>query len=399
MIVATSSTTSPISNTSFVGRKIATMAHIHAVHNICIGGWQRGERTVILQYNIQELFGELLLQYFKRNLSEQVGGPVVFTFFNAGPRVHTAVTMPEINLAQTLSAPNTTAEVPRVEASGGTVAKRAPRPMNCWIIFRDAMHKKLKSENPSLTVQQISTRCSEIWHAFSPDEKKVWQTAAKNAKEEHSRQHPDYKYSPRKPGEKKKRQSRKAKQCKYAAASTVNTEFFDVQMTPDSSMMQSQMPLPELRRNYSIPATTHHGDMAHSFVNETVDFNATVDFNGADDFNGSVDFNCSGNFNEPAEFNSNIPKEPFAINEFHDAEALRHALLSYEFGGEVEAEAEAFHQLDVAEDVTDTFLQFDELEEGDKITSQLDTFDNDFLTFRDGADGNATMSLFTSDLL
>lgn len=33
--------------------------------------------------------------------------------------------------------------------------KKPPRPMNCWMLFRDDRHKKLKAENPDLTVQQI----------------------------------------------------------------------------------------------------------------------------------------------------------------------------------------------------------------------------------------------------
>jgi hypothetical protein len=33
--------------------------------------------------------------------------------------------------------------------------KKAPRPMNCWIIFRDSMHKQLKGEHPDLSVQEI----------------------------------------------------------------------------------------------------------------------------------------------------------------------------------------------------------------------------------------------------
>jgi hypothetical protein len=32
---------------------------------------------------------------------------------------------------------------------------KAPRPMNCWIIFRDVMHKQLKFDNPELSVQEI----------------------------------------------------------------------------------------------------------------------------------------------------------------------------------------------------------------------------------------------------
>ncbi|KAF2271215.1 hypothetical protein CC78DRAFT_485010, partial [Lojkania enalia] len=80
-----------------------------------------------------------------------------------------------------------------------------PRPMNCWMLYRDSMHKKLKAVNPDLTVQEI---CN--WKQLPAAKKDEWRAEAKMAKEEHERLYPDYKYCPRKPGQKKKRQSRKA---------------------------------------------------------------------------------------------------------------------------------------------------------------------------------------------
>jgi hypothetical protein len=47
------------------------------------------------------------------------------------------------------------------------------------------------------------------------------------------RQHPNYKYNPRKPGEKKKRQSRKVKQ---ATAAAVGPGIFDFASVPDMTM-------------------------------------------------------------------------------------------------------------------------------------------------------------------
>jgi hypothetical protein len=69
----------------------------------------------------------------------------------------------------------------------------------------------------------IAKECSKIWRNLTPKQKKHWQDAAQVAKEEHKRMHPDYKYSPRKPGEKKKRQSRKAKQAAAVATTAAGT--------------------------------------------------------------------------------------------------------------------------------------------------------------------------------
>jgi hypothetical protein len=45
-----------------------------------------------------------------------------------------------------------------VTGAGGMQAesqRRPPRPMNCWMLFRDEKHRQLKTENPGLSVQQI----------------------------------------------------------------------------------------------------------------------------------------------------------------------------------------------------------------------------------------------------
>jgi hypothetical protein len=131
--------------------------------NTCIGGWNRGEDAVILPINIQERFSDALLQYFERSLTDEVGAPVALTIVNKSGWQQTLVQIPSTEKHQLLlqtqsdtivqtqssSLPDNKADI----VSMGM--KKAPRPMNCWIIFRDAMHKQLKVENPHLTVQQI----------------------------------------------------------------------------------------------------------------------------------------------------------------------------------------------------------------------------------------------------
>ncbi|KAI8937566.1 hypothetical protein NX059_005281 [Plenodomus lindquistii] len=333
-------TSLPGETASAVATNIA-MAHFQSAIDNCVNGWQRGEETVVIDYNMHALFGDLLFQYFERSLNELVKAPVAFTFIDVNDSVHTIVTIPKIKNAQDSSAPKTTVEVPHVKSSERAVtvvAKKAPRPMNCWIIFRDAMHKKLKFEQPELTVQQISSRCSDLWRGLSATEKEPWQAAAKSAKEEHLRQHPDYKYSPRKPGEKKKRQSRKAKR---AAASAIGIDVFNLEMTPETGML-SQMQLPQFDFDFTTPATTTLGNMVESYTDGTA------------------------YFNDPADLMGVIPQE-FSVGYAHDAETLRHARLADEF----EVEFDSTLQLDV---------------------------DGDFLGFRDGADGNATLPAFSHDL-
>ena len=106
--------------------------------------------------------------------------------------------------------------------SASTVRKNPPRPMNCFLLYRDTRRIQLKEQHPTLTVQQISKLCSIDWKNLSPDQKGIWKARADAAKAQHERKYPDYKYNPRRPGEKKKRQSRKATRDVRAAAALPN---------------------------------------------------------------------------------------------------------------------------------------------------------------------------------
>jgi len=129
----------------------------------CINGWRLGSDTIVFDSNLQELFGDLLLQYFQKSLVAMVGEPVVFNVVPTNEGLKTIVQM-QTCLPQLLSQLESDVELSQMEVSeNATVVpdtppagvQRAPRPMNCWIIFRDAMHKQLKAKHPRLSVQAI----------------------------------------------------------------------------------------------------------------------------------------------------------------------------------------------------------------------------------------------------
>ena len=139
------------------------IAQFQNVHDTCIKGWQTGRDAVVLQDNIQELFGDFATHYLARSLVEQMGEPVTFTSSGGSDSHNTFVQMPKTQRPQLIPQVHQV-ELSKTDLSERTTIatipldvglKKAPRPMNCWIIFRDAMHKKLKVENPHLTVQQI----------------------------------------------------------------------------------------------------------------------------------------------------------------------------------------------------------------------------------------------------
>lgn len=137
------------------------MAQFQSALDACVQSWSTGNSIVLLQSNIQELFGHMLLQYFKQSLAQQVGQPLAFTFSSNSNGGQTVVHMPEHKPTQLSYQPifsiqkSTVRPVSAGSRKMQTGIKKAPRPMNCWIIFRDAMHKQLKAESPHLTVQQI----------------------------------------------------------------------------------------------------------------------------------------------------------------------------------------------------------------------------------------------------
>nr|AIE44391.1 MAT2 [Alternaria allii-tuberosi] len=308
----------------------------------CTDGWTRGDNMVILPDNLPILFGNGVVELFKKALAEKAGLPIDLTPMESANSSHTLVKMPKnTGLSPQVQSNALSVQTPGTDYTAidmdvlAAALKKAPRPMNCWIIFRDAMHKQLKAEFPNLTVQEISTRCSEIWKGLTPEGKEPWQAAAQSAKEEHLRQHPDYKYSPRKPGEKKKRQSRKAKRA--SAVATV-PEVLNFQLT---SNIQSTSP--RLTCESALPVNDVTADVGNAFTN---DFAQLF---------------------EPANVFDMFAQDSTSVDLAYCSESFRHGRLDEEFG------------MDFNIDATFALL------------------DDEAFAFRDGADGDAIPPAFFQD--
>lgn len=129
----------------------------------CVKHWANGSTTVKLAVNIEESFGTLLVQYFAHALATRIGGPVTLSHADDHDGSKTLVHLPEPHgqqpfgqLQPDFSMVTATSDKNAVQLIAPTVStKKAPRPMNCWIMFRDYMHKRLKAQHPDLSVQQI----------------------------------------------------------------------------------------------------------------------------------------------------------------------------------------------------------------------------------------------------
>jgi transcription factor SOX7/8/10/18 (SOX group E/F) len=326
----------------------------------CTDGWTRGDNMVILPDNLPILFGNGVVELFKRALAEKAGLPIDLTPMESANSSHTLVKMPKNNgLSPQVQSNALSVQTPGSDYTAidmdvlAAAMKKAPRPMNCWIIFRDAMHKQLKAEFPNLTVQEIckstiyslfltwytdnviATRCSEIWKGLTPEGKEPWQAAAQSAKEEHLRQHPDYKYSPRKPGEKKKRQSRKAKR---ASAVATAPEVLNFQLTSNIETAS-----PRLTCESALPVNDVTANVGNAFTN---DFAQLF---------------------EPANVFDTFAQDSVSVDLAYCSESFRHGRLDEEFG------------MDFNIDATFALL------------------DDEAFAFRDGADGDAILPAFFQD--
>jgi hypothetical protein len=179
----------------------------------------------------------------------------------------------------------------------------------------------------------IASLCSQIWRDFTDEQKLPYKLAAEAGAQELLKKHPNYKYSPRKPGEKKKRQSRKAKQAAAASAS----QTFNIASVPEVS-------LTAFDTNVDF-ATAPEVNTASAQAMFTIDL---------DEFTGPMPFFESDEAGLPA-------------SQLHNAESLRHDRLLSEF--------------DSALDANNTF----------------ELFAGDAFAFRAGADGNATLPSITFD--
>jgi transcription factor SOX7/8/10/18 (SOX group E/F) len=113
------------------------------------------------------------------------------------------------------------------------------------------------------------------------------------------RQYPDYKYSPRKPGEKKKRQSRKAKRT--SAVATV-PEVLNFQLTTNIATSS-----PSSTYETALPVNDIIADVGNAFT---------------DDF---------AQLFEPANMLDMFTQDSVSTN-LHDSESFRHGRLDDEFG-------------------------------------------------------------------
>ncbi|OLL22479.1 Mating-type M-specific polypeptide Mc, partial [Neolecta irregularis DAH-3] len=138
--------------------------------------------------------------------------PVLFAeddeseFLKLNPRAHTTCiripfSLRESKLPTFIVRPMKRKKSPKPEK----VPKRPPRPPNAFILYRKEKQPLIFAENDGICNNDVSRIIGEMWKAESSSIKQRYQELAQSARVQHQQQYPDYKYSPRKAGEKRRR--------------------------------------------------------------------------------------------------------------------------------------------------------------------------------------------------